>query len=176
MNLISAEIIADSLNQHQERITTFKLVFPRYILAELNTHRVFTKNSSSSRAIPFKKMVQQVLDKPFIPIAFQKDHKGMQGTKYLDSTKLYKRGTFSHILRNIFKYSDDDIASEDYTYLDELVEEVAATGSKKAREEKSFSSIEDIKKRTSISNTVIDLLKQYNAFGDLSESAQYTLF
>lgn len=54
--------------------------------------------------------------------------------------------------------------------------EKVALSIKKAREEKSFSSIEDIKKRTSISNTVIDLLKQYNAFGDLSESAQYTLF
>lgn len=81
-NLISAEVVADSLNQYGERLTTLKLVFPRYILAELNTHRLFSKNSASSRAIPFKKMVAQVMETPFIPIAWQKDHKGMQGTEY----------------------------------------------------------------------------------------------
>jgi len=54
--------------------------------------------------------------------------------------------------------------------------EKVALSIQQAREEKPFSSIEDVKKRTSVSNTVIDLLKQYNAFGDLLESAQYTLF
>ena len=81
-NLISAEIIADSLNQFGERVTTFKLVFPRIILAEFNTHRMFNRNSASSRAIPFEKMVKMVKEQPFIPIAWQKDHKGMQGTEY----------------------------------------------------------------------------------------------
>lgn len=81
-NLISAEIIKDSLNEFGDRLTTFKLVFPRYILAELNTHRLFSKNSASSRAIPFEKMVKSVTENPFTPIAWQKDHKGMQGTEY----------------------------------------------------------------------------------------------
>lgn len=52
------------------------------ILAELNTHRLFTRNSASSRAIPFKKMVEMVETDPFIPIAWQKDHIGMQGNEY----------------------------------------------------------------------------------------------
>ena len=81
-NLISAEIIADSLNQFGQRLTTFKLIFPRIILAEFNTHRMFNRNSASSRAIPFEKMVKMVKEQPFIPIAWQKDHKGMQGTEY----------------------------------------------------------------------------------------------
>ena len=82
MNKISAEIIADSINEDGQRLTTFVLTFPRMILAELNTHRAFSRNSASSRAIPFSRMVQMVEDDPFIPIAFQKDHKGMQGTEY----------------------------------------------------------------------------------------------
>ena len=86
-NLISAEILADSLNQFGERLTTFKLVFPRIILAEFNTHRMFNRNSASSRAIPFKKMVKSVMETPFIPIAWQKEHKGMQGTEYFTDTK-----------------------------------------------------------------------------------------
>ena len=86
-NIISAEVVADSLNQFGERITTMKLVFPRFILAELNTHRMFNRNSASSRAIPFKKMVKEVMERPFIPIAWQKDHKGMQGNEYFQSKK-----------------------------------------------------------------------------------------
>jgi len=83
MTKISAEIIADSEDGRGNRITTFVLTFPRFILAELNTHRMFSKNSASSRAIPFKKMVESVQNDPFIPIAWQKDHKGMQGSEYI---------------------------------------------------------------------------------------------
>ena len=53
--MIGAEIIADSRNEFGNRITTFVLTFPRIILAELNTHRMFSRNSASSRAIPFDK-------------------------------------------------------------------------------------------------------------------------
>jgi len=77
------EILADSLNPQGNRITTMKITFPRFILAEFNTHRMFSRNSASSRAIPFNKMVKMVQENPFIPIAWQKDHKGMQGTEYL---------------------------------------------------------------------------------------------
>lgn len=84
MKKIKAEIVADSINQQGDRITTYLLTFPRFILAELNTHRVFSKNSASSRAIPFEKMVKMVETDPFIPIAWQSKHSGMQGTEYLD--------------------------------------------------------------------------------------------
>jgi thymidylate synthase ThyX len=52
------------------------------MLAEFNTHRMFSRNSASSRAIPFNKIVKMVQENPFIPIAWQKNHKGMQGTEY----------------------------------------------------------------------------------------------
>ena len=88
--MFSAQVIADSLNSmvrlpdgRRPRITTMKITFPRYILAEFNTHRAFSRNSASSRAIPFKKMLKMVEENPFIPMAFQKDHSGMQGTEYL---------------------------------------------------------------------------------------------
>lgn len=81
---IKAEIIADSLNEHGNRITTFVLRFPRIVLAEFNTHRMISKNSASSRAIPFKKMVEMVKNEPFIPIKWMKDHKGMQGNEYFE--------------------------------------------------------------------------------------------
>lgn len=82
---ISAQIIADSKNEFGQRLITYVLVFPRWILAELNTHRMFSRNSASSRAIPFKKMLERVKTDPFIPIAWQKDHSGMQGTEYFST-------------------------------------------------------------------------------------------
>jgi thymidylate synthase ThyX len=81
--MIEAKIVADSLNPQGDRLTTFVVTFPRIILAEFNTHRMFSRNSASSRAIPFEKMVKSVKENPFIPIAWQKDHKGMQGTEYI---------------------------------------------------------------------------------------------
>jgi thymidylate synthase ThyX len=80
--MISARIIADSKNRFGNRITTFVLTFPRIVLAEFNTHRMLSKNSASSRAIPFKKMLRLVMSNPFIPIAWMKEHKGMQGTDF----------------------------------------------------------------------------------------------
>ena len=88
MTKISAKIIADSKSPQGHRLTTYVLTFPRFILAELNTHRVFSKNSASSRAIPFAKMVESVRENPFIPIAWQKEHKGMQGTEYITDPNL----------------------------------------------------------------------------------------
>lgn len=80
--MIKAEIIADSKNEHGQRLTTFVLTFPRIVLAEFNTHRMFSRNSASSRAIPFKKMLKMVEEDPFIPLKWMKEHTGMQGTDY----------------------------------------------------------------------------------------------
>jgi thymidylate synthase ThyX len=82
--MYNCEILADSLSPRNERLTTFKLTYPRIVHAEFMTHRAFSRNSASSRAIPFVKMVESVEKNPFIPIAWQKSHKGMQGTEYLD--------------------------------------------------------------------------------------------
>ena len=87
--MISAKIIADSKNKFGNRITTMIVTFPRIILAEFNTHRMFSRNSASSRAIPTLRMVQTLKENPFIPIAWQEEHKGMQGTNYItDETKI----------------------------------------------------------------------------------------
>ena len=70
---ISAKIVADSLSPQGDRLISVLCTFPRIILSEINTHRMLSKNTSSSRAIPFKKMVEAVENDPFIPIAWQKE-------------------------------------------------------------------------------------------------------
>jgi len=84
---ISAIMVADSISPQGHRITTFLLTYPRMVHSDFMSHRMFSRNTASSRAIPFEKMLKMVVEDPFIPIAFQKDHKGMQGTEYLDPNK-----------------------------------------------------------------------------------------
>ncbi len=80
--VIKAEIVAHSINEQGDELISIMATFPRIILAEVNTHRMLSKNTSSSRAIPFNKMVETIQNDPFIPIAWQKEHKGMQGSEY----------------------------------------------------------------------------------------------
>lgn len=82
MSKISATIVADSINPQGDRLTSLLITFPRILLSEVNTHRMLSKNTSSSRAIPFEKMVEAVQNNPFIPIAWQKSYSGMQGSEY----------------------------------------------------------------------------------------------
>lgn len=75
---ILAKIVADSISEQGQRITTFEIEYPRFILAELNTHRLFSRNSMSSRAVPISKMIEQVRDNPAMPIHWGKNQAGMQ--------------------------------------------------------------------------------------------------
>lgn len=81
--MISAKIVEDSIGPNSSRLTTFVLTYPRFIHAELMTHRVFSRNASSSRAIPVKKQIQMVIDNPVIPLAFTRNKAGMQGGEAL---------------------------------------------------------------------------------------------
>lgn len=74
----SAKVLADSISPARVRLTTLEVTFPRIVLAEFNTHRVFSRNSASSRAIPVEKMIKMVEDDPYIPTHWGKNQKGMQ--------------------------------------------------------------------------------------------------
>lgn len=76
---ISARVITDSVSPHGDRLTTMECTFHRFILSEFNTHRAFSRNSASSRAIPVSKIIEQVLNKPAIPIKFPHEQSGMSG-------------------------------------------------------------------------------------------------
>ncbi len=73
-----AEVLADSVNPRDERLITFELTLPRMVLAEFNTHRMFSRNSASSRAIPVEKQLARVLDDPFVPVYWGVNQAGMQ--------------------------------------------------------------------------------------------------
>ncbi len=80
----SAKILLDSISEAGSRLTTFEITFPRIVLAEFNTHRMFSRNSASSRAIPVEKMIKRVIDDPFVPTYWGKNQPGMQAAEELD--------------------------------------------------------------------------------------------
>lgn len=82
-NGIVARIIRDSINSQNNRIVTYEIEYPRFILAELNTHKMLSKNSASSRAIPVAKMLDQIKNAPAIPVHWGKNQPGMQAASEL---------------------------------------------------------------------------------------------
>ena len=80
---IVARIVADSVNKNGNRITTFELEYQRFIHSELMTHRLFSRNAMSSRAVPVSKMIEQVRNNPATPIHWGKNQAGMQADNVL---------------------------------------------------------------------------------------------
>lgn len=80
---ITAKVIVDSIADGCPRITTMQLRYPRFIHSEFMTHRVFSRNASSSRAIPVERMIQDVIDDPAMPVHWGAEQKGMQAGEEL---------------------------------------------------------------------------------------------
>lgn len=72
---IKATVLADSINAQGNRFITFEVEYWRGVLAELNTHKMLSKNSFSSRAVPFPKMLKQLTGRP---VRFGANQSGMQ--------------------------------------------------------------------------------------------------
>lgn len=81
--MIKVSIVADSINSYEHRITTFVLTYPRFIHSELMTHRAFSRNAASSRAIPVEKMIERILQEPAGPVFWGKNQRGMQAATEL---------------------------------------------------------------------------------------------
>lgn len=81
---ITAKILCDYVNQHGDRWTAYQLTYPLCIHAELLTHRLFSRLSASSRAVPTKKKIEKVKTRPFIPSFIGLNKRGMQATEEAD--------------------------------------------------------------------------------------------
>lgn len=87
--MIHVKLIADSLNVATgDRLTSFLLSYPRMIHAEVMTHRVFSRNAASSRAIPMHKFRCDVKSNPVLPGHWGANQKGMQAEAQLKGGQL----------------------------------------------------------------------------------------
>lgn len=85
--MIRASIICDSISPHGNRLTTFRLRYPKFIHGELMTHRVFSRNASSSRAVPVKKNLEEVRSDELraSPVHWGAEQKGMASGEELNN-------------------------------------------------------------------------------------------
>lgn len=80
---ITAKIIAHSIAPNGQMIVTWELEYQRFIHGEFMTHRLFSRNAASSRAIPVSTIIAQVNDNPAMPIHFGRNQSGMQAAEEL---------------------------------------------------------------------------------------------
>jgi len=83
MTTILAKTILRSRNlaMPEKVVSTLLLHYPRCIHAEFMTHRLFSRNAASSRAIPVERQIQAILDDPYIPLVWGANQKGMQSSE-----------------------------------------------------------------------------------------------
>lgn len=107
------QIIADSTNWTEIRLTTFLINLPTCLLAELRTHRLLqgsdtdlSINANSDRAIPISKKMELVKQNTYLPIATQAD-KGMTGIENVpEYFQLYCNNTYESALHQMLFYSE----------------------------------------------------------------------
>lgn len=108
---ISAKVITDSVSPVGIRLVTMQLEYPRFVHSELMTHRVFSRNAASSRAIPIQKMIEQVKNNPAMPVHWGKNQSGMQAREELEYWEPQLESFYDgHRTQHEFVYSPRDQA------------------------------------------------------------------
>lgn len=94
--MIEAQIILDSISSQGIRLTTFSTRYPKGIIhGEVMTHRKFSRNASSSRAIPVKRYIEEVMDaQRAAPEYWGAEQKGMQSGGELDDVETIFPGPY----------------------------------------------------------------------------------
>lgn len=98
---IEAKLILDSISPQGIRISTFKLRYPKFIHGEFMTHRVFSRNASSSRAIPFNRLLGDIERDMAFPLKWGREQKGMSAGDYFEDEE--KIQELQHLWRRAFE-------------------------------------------------------------------------
>lgn len=83
-----ARIVCDSIGPHGIRLTTMEMMGWQASHPDFMTHRMFSRNAASTRAIPARRFREQATIDPFWPIAWDADQPGMQGYQALNGSQL----------------------------------------------------------------------------------------
>lgn len=85
--MIECQVIADSI-MDGTRITSVQVKYPRFILPQLNTHRVFSRSTASSRAVPTAKLIEMVRNEPVVPVHWGQNQAGMVAKSEMDDARI----------------------------------------------------------------------------------------
>jgi thymidylate synthase ThyX len=103
--MYEAKIVLDSIGPTGARLTTFALTYPRFVHAELLTHRMFSRNSASSRAIPTAKLLRQIEVDPVLPVHWGANQSGMQAAGELtDLPRAIAEATWLHARNDALRH------------------------------------------------------------------------
>jgi hypothetical protein len=103
----SARIICDSIGPAGHRFTTFEMKFHRFVLAEVNTHTLLSRNSESSRAVPYPKKRRSLMGTPALPLVWAAEQSGMQGGHPLsDEDMLITADLWNQLLVEVIEITD----------------------------------------------------------------------
>jgi thymidylate synthase ThyX len=83
----SARVLLDSVAPNGVRLTTLEVTFPRFVLAEFNTHRQLSRNSASSRAVPTSKLIERLEADPVVPLEWGRNKAGMSASEALSEAE-----------------------------------------------------------------------------------------
>jgi len=71
-------------------LITIHARYPRFIHAELMTHRCFSRNARSSRAVPVQRLINEAEANPVIPWHWGKNQPGMQAFEECNEKVVYE--------------------------------------------------------------------------------------
>lgn len=108
--MIGAKVVCDSIGEHGIRLTTMEVTMPRFLVAQFNTHRAFSRNSASSRAVPTEKLIQRVEENPFIPDVFGSNQRGMQAGSALPPAESSRADSIWNMARHAALYYAKELA------------------------------------------------------------------
>lgn len=87
--MIQAHIVAHSVSPAGIEIASVQYTAHRFVLAEINTHRAFSRSARSSRAVPTRKLIEEVRNAPAMPLGLARNQRGMQGGEALNEDERY---------------------------------------------------------------------------------------
>ncbi|HEY0615646.1 MAG TPA: FAD-dependent thymidylate synthase [Candidatus Elarobacter sp.] len=109
----SARVLLDSVSPAGVRLTTMEVRYPRFIHSEFLTHRVFSRNAGSSRAVPIRKMIDAVREDPALPLWWGRNQSGMQAREQIgDDARAQAESEWRRALEDALGHAETLASSE----------------------------------------------------------------
>ena len=90
---MKVEVIKKTKWQSCPEIVTIACEYPRFIHGELMTHRLFSRNCASTRAVPFSAALKNLRENPADVVYWGKSMSGMQAREELSGWRLFAAKT-----------------------------------------------------------------------------------
>lgn len=109
---ISVRVVAHSKSAYSgKEIITFEYEAPKCILSEINTHRLFSRNAQSSRAVPIAKVIDGIRNNPVTPIHWGSNQAGMVAGEEIDAGVTLYGQSYSELDRGAaWKVTAEEVA------------------------------------------------------------------